>query len=309
MKRTTKNKQKDYKVYRKQLFETNERTAILKTSEDAAIVDQAKGRLIWQVRWMLVHLTMNTGLRVSEIAALRLQNVNINSKTPTIFVHEGKRGKSRDVYLDRELTKHLQEFIEVKRVWKQSIEPEAPLFAGQKGKPYTTTALHISFREALKAARILRKGLSIHSARHSYASLLYYKGKDLKDVQDQLGHANIAMSSLYTNIMPEERSRIANSILDDDEKPKFKRTKKPAGKFKGNKLAADLYRLKFAARELNKVLEPDPPINLTGTRDELISELREVAKLVIWESDGDFAPDNITEETKQVLNDFVNIKQ
>ncbi|MBA7557225.1 hypothetical protein ES705_49969 [subsurface metagenome] len=74
-------------------------------------------------------------------------------------------------------------------------------------------------------------------------------------------------------------------------------------------MAADLYRLKFAARELNKVLEPDPPINLTGIRDELISELREVAKLVIWESDGDFAPDDITEETKQVLNDFVNIKQ
>ena len=204
---------KDYKISRDQLFETDERKTILKNSEERSIVDLSKGRMTWPVRWMLVHLAMNTGLRVFEIAALRLEDVRLSSKPPYIFVHRGKRGKSRDVYIDRELVKHLKEFIRHKQTWDQSIDQDAPLFSGRGGNPFSTTALHISFKEAVLAAG-LRDKLSIHCARHSYATLLYYKTKDLRAVQKQLGHASLNMTTLYADIMPEENSRIANKILD-----------------------------------------------------------------------------------------------
>jgi len=298
---------KKYKVYRKQLFETQERAKFLQYCEEQSIIDKEKGRIKWQVRWMLVHLAMNTGLRSSEIAKLTIQNVHIIAKPPYLFVHQGKRGKDRDVNIDRELTKHLQEFIGLKKSYKQSIEPTSPLLTGQNNQPYTTTALYISFREALKQSGVIRDGLSLHSARHSYASLLYHKTKDLRAVQDQLGHADLNMSGLYVNIFPEERSRIANSILDE-EKPKFKRTKPPAGRFKANKEAEDLYRLKFAARELNKILGLEPPINVNGIREELINQLREASKEIRYTPVRDWAADKLSDETLKVLKDLVNIK-
>jgi len=309
MKKTTKTKQNHYEIGREKFFETEERKAIMKSTEDRSLADQAKGRLTWQVRWMLVHLAMYSGLRVSEIVALKIKRVNIDTKEPYIRVYQGKGGKSRDVYIDSELTQHLKEFIKVKQVWDQSIESEAPLFAGRGGKLYTTNALSLSFKEAVKSAG-LRTNLSIHSARHSYATLLYYKTKDLRDVQIQLGHSNVAMTTLYSNIFPEQRSRIANAILDEDEKPSFKRTKKPAGKFKSNKEAEDLYRLQFAARELNRILFEEGDKNRISTdlpNKELITKLREVSKEIRWENEGEWAADDLTDETRKVLKDF-NIK-
>jgi integrase len=205
---------KYYKITREKFFDLQERKAILKTSEDHANADKAKGRITWPIRYMLVHLALNSGLRVSEIAKLKIQDVKLSIKLPYIFVRNGKRGKSRDVYIDWELTKHLQEFILQKKNWNQSTKPEAPLFSGQGGQHLTTTALYISFKQAVREAG-LRDDLTIHSARHGYAILLYYKTKDLRAVQKQLGHSSLNMTSLYADIMPEENGEIANKILDD----------------------------------------------------------------------------------------------
>jgi integrase len=205
---------KDYKITREKFFDLQERKAILKTSEDRANADKTKGRMTWPIRYMLVHLALNSGLRVSEIAKLKIQDVKLSIKAPYIFVRNGKRGKSRDVYIDRELTKHLQEFILQKKNWNQSTGPEAPLFSGHGGQHLTTTALYISFKQAVRVAG-LRNDLTVHSARHGYATLLYYITKDLRAVQKQLGHSSLNMTSLYADIMPEENGEIANKIIDN----------------------------------------------------------------------------------------------
>jgi len=205
---------KDYKITREKFFDTQEHRAIMKTSEDLALADLAKGRMTWPIRYMLVHLAMYSGLRVSEIANLKLQDVRLSSKPPYIFVLSGKGNKSRDVYLDRELVKHLKEFIQHKKDWSQSINPDAPLFTGRDEKPFTTTALNISFKQAIKASG-LRNDLSIHGARHSYATLLLHKTNNLRYVQKQLGHASLNMTALYADILPEQNSELANMILDD----------------------------------------------------------------------------------------------
>ncbi|MGD0756273.1 MAG: tyrosine-type recombinase/integrase [Bacteroidales bacterium] len=203
---------KNYKITREKFFDLQERNAILKTSEKRANADKAKGRVTWPIRYMLVHLALNSGLRVSEIAKLKIEDLKLSIKPSYIFVRNGKRRKSRDVYIDLELTKHLQEFILQKKNWNQSIEPLAPLFFGQGGQHSTTTALYISFKQAVREAG-LRDDLTIHSARHSYATLLYYKTKDLRAVQKQLGHSSLNMTTLYADIMPEENEILANAIL------------------------------------------------------------------------------------------------
>jgi len=116
------------------------------------------------------------------------------------------------VYLDDEIVVHLKSYIEIKEQWKEPTDFDSPLLAGRGGKHYTTTALEISFKKAIIKAG-LPQHYSIHSSRHTYATLLLAKAKNLRFVQKQLGHASIAMTSLYADILPEMNQNLANAIL------------------------------------------------------------------------------------------------
>lgn len=215
---------KDYKITRDKFFGTDEEKVMLNVTEANALLDRKRGRITWGARWMLVHLAMRSGLRVSEIADLKIGDIHLANGSPYIYIRKGKRGKDRDVYIDSELTKHLKEFIqEKKQLWDQANSQDDYLFAGQGGGRITTTALTMSFSQAVKKAGLWKKvktgsrerNLSIHSARHTYATFLYAKSdKNLKFVQKQLGHSTLNMTSLYADILPEENSELANKILD-----------------------------------------------------------------------------------------------
>jgi site-specific recombinase XerD len=203
----------DYKITRDKFMDDKERDKLLKFCREKAELDLMKGRITWTVRYMLVNLALYSGLRVSEIAKLKVQDLNLDKvDDPYLYVKNGKRGKSRDVYLDNEIVKELRKFISYKKkTLKDSIEPEAPLFAGRGGNHSTTTTLQISFKKAIEESG-LNPHYSIHSARHTYGTHLYHTTQNLRYVQKQLGHSNITMTSLYADVMPSENGRLANMI-------------------------------------------------------------------------------------------------
>ena len=202
-----------YAITRDKFFSITEKQGLLKACQDRSTSDLIEGRKTWITRYMLIHLALNSGLRVSEMAALRIGDLHMNGKDNLLIVQNGKGGKKRDVYLDRELVKHLQEYLEIKeKEWSEAIEDSGPLFSGGGRRHYTTTALHISFKKALQEAN-LPMAYSIHSARHTYATLLLAKTNSLRFVQKQLGHASIAMTSLYADVLPEMNQSLANAIL------------------------------------------------------------------------------------------------
>ncbi len=168
---------------------------------------------IWQVRYFVALLALRSGLRVSELAALKIGDLFLEGKKEHyLIVRRGKGGKRRDVYLDDKLTKELRLFTRHKKNWGECTLPESPLFSGRGGNHYTTTALHISFKEVLKAAA-LPKHYSIHSCRHTYATMLLAKSANLRFVQKQLGHASINMTAHYADVLPELNQALANAIL------------------------------------------------------------------------------------------------
>jgi len=206
-------RKKDYKITRNKFFDTSERKAILETSETRALVDMKYGRKTWPIRYMLVSLALNTGLRSGEIANLKIKDLHLRGPSSYIFVLSGKGKKNRDVYIDQNLCKQLKQFLQDKKIWDESTDADAPLFTGRGGNHMTTTTLHISFKQAVREAK-LRDDLTIHSARHSYATLLLHKTGNLRFVQHQLGHASINMTSLYADILPEENGRLANKLIE-----------------------------------------------------------------------------------------------
>lgn len=202
-----------YSITRDKFMSVEERSKLLRCCKREAKTDLSEQRRKWVNRYMLTHLALNSGLRVSEIAALKIADVNLNGKENYLFVQFGKGKRKRDVYIDDEIVEHLKSYIEIKKnIWQESLENDAPLFAGRGGNHYTTTALEISFKKAI-AKSGLSQHYSIHSSRHTYATLLLAKCRNIRFVQKQLGHASIAMTSLYADVLPEMNQNLANTIL------------------------------------------------------------------------------------------------
>ena len=206
----------DYKITREKFMDDKERDKLVKLCKEKAELDLMKGRTTWTARYMLVNLALYSGLRVSEIAKLKIKDLHLDKvKDHYLFVRNGKRKKPRDVYLDKEIVKDLKRYVSYKKkVLKESVDPEAPLLTGRAGKHSTTTTLNISFKKAIKETG-LNPRYSIHSARHTYGTHLYHKTKNLRYVQKQLGHSNIMMTSLYADILPSENGKLANMIRDN----------------------------------------------------------------------------------------------
>jgi len=207
----------DYKITKDKFFDREERIKLMKTCKDKAELDLLKGRTTWPKRYMLVDIALFTGLRVSEIASLKMEDLSLKTKDPFLIVRNGKRGKKRDVYLSNRLTRQLKKYIDYKKkTLNESIDDEAYLFPGWNGEKTSVFTLMMSFKRAIREAG-LPEHYSIHSARHTYATYLLHNTQDLRYVQKQLGHSNINTTALYADVLPEQNGKLANLIEQDVE--------------------------------------------------------------------------------------------
>jgi integrase len=99
----------EYRITRDKFLSSNEARQLLKVCQEKAIVDTACGRSTWVTRYMLVHIAFNTGLRVSEIADLKIGDIFLKGISDMYLIvrhgkGRGENGKKRDVYLDRDTT-------------------------------------------------------------------------------------------------------------------------------------------------------------------------------------------------------------
>jgi len=203
-----------YNIDREKILDFDQRSKLLKTCRDKFELDLLHGREIWVKRYMLVDLALYSGLRVSEIANLKIGDIELTTKDPYLIVRKGKRGKKRDVYMDKELVNHLKTFIAwKKKTMAESVEVDSPLFTGRSGGHSSAISLMKSFKRAIEESH-LPLHFSIHNARHTYATFLLHATNNLRYVQKQLGHSKISMTALYADVLPSENGSLANKIRE-----------------------------------------------------------------------------------------------
>lgn len=203
-----------YIIDREKILDLEQREKLIKTCRDKAELDLLHGRETWVKRYMLFDMALFTGLRVAEIANLTIGDINIKAKDPYLIVRSGKRGKKRDVYLDRELVRHLKSFITwKKKTMGEEVENDSPLFTGRNGKHCAVITLMKSFKRSIEESN-LPTHFSIHSARHTYATFILHTTNNLRYVQKQLGHSKISMTALYADVLPSENGSLANKIRE-----------------------------------------------------------------------------------------------
>jgi len=140
----------------------------------------------------IISTIYSCGLRISE--AVNLEIKDIDSSAMTVKVVNAKGKNDRYVMLSPKLLELLREyFVEYK--------PKKYLFTGQFGGFYSPRSIQQIFNKAVRIAGI-KKRVTVHSLRHSFASHLLDNGTDIRFIQELLGHKHLSTTQIYTHINP-----------------------------------------------------------------------------------------------------------
>jgi site-specific recombinase XerD len=147
-----------------------------------------------------------TGMRRSEIARLKL--ADIDSQRMVIHVVNGKGGKDRDLPLSPAL-------LETLRAHWRWLKPQTYLFPSRmhrdREQPITDKIVWCACTEAAKRAG-LRKRVTPHLVRHSWATHLLEAGTDLRTIQLLLGHEDLEVTARYLHLSEQHLQQVANPI-------------------------------------------------------------------------------------------------
>jgi len=144
----------------------------------------------------VLELLYATGMRVSELAGLNLDNVNFSERLVWV---RGKGKKERIVPFGRKAEESLAFYIRARpQINKGDIEEET-LFLNYRGERLTSRSVERIVDRYIRLTALRRK-ISPHSLRHSFASHLLSRGADLRVIQELLGHESLATTQKYTHL-------------------------------------------------------------------------------------------------------------
>ena len=199
---------------------------ILSAGEAKRLLTMA-GKL--QVR-VLLSIGYGAGLRVSEVVKLKVKH--IDSALGIIRVEQAKGKKDRQVMLSPETLDLLREWWKVRTAKYDAGVPagERWLFPGRReGRPLTPRQVTRLFHETVEVAGIKKK-VTLHTLRHSFATHLFDRGVDIRTIQALLGHEKLETTARYT--------RVATGLITAVESPLDRLSAPEKAKRKKGKMAA-----------------------------------------------------------------------
>lgn len=156
--------------------------------------DTIKSRLI-------VSLLYSTGLRVSELVNLKVEDLNLEEKTG--WVRKGKGNKDRLFVMSDSLAIELKDYFETRGKENK--------YVLSKDKPLTTRNIQKIIKGARERANITKK-TTPHTLRHSFATHLLEQGIDIRVIQAMLGHSSLNTTQVYTHISSDQLKKVRNPL-------------------------------------------------------------------------------------------------
>jgi len=150
---------------------------------------------------LLIEFMYSSGLRLSEIVNLRINDLDLNENIG--WVRQGKGGKDRLIILSKNLVEDIKKYI-------KNNPNITYLFQGKKDK-ISPRATQKIVAEAAKKAGINKK-VSPHTLRHCFATHLLEAGVDIRKIQELLGHSNLQTTQIYTKVSTEELKKVKSPL-------------------------------------------------------------------------------------------------
>jgi site-specific recombinase XerD len=177
--------------------------SVLSPDEVARLIDSAVNLLDYTILMTLYA----TGMRRAELCRLKVED--IDSHRMIVHIRQGKGNRDRDVPLSPKLLETLREY------WRW-MKPKTYLFPGmvnnwRADKPLTPKCVWLAIQNAAKRAGI-KKRVSPHTMRHSFATHLLENGTDLRTIQMLLGHSDLRATSVYLHLSRFHLQAVANPV-------------------------------------------------------------------------------------------------
>ena len=145
----------------------------------------------------MLEMLYSTGLRRTELATVRVQDVDL--KGATVFVRQGKGGYQRLVPVGARALKWLDKYIhEVRHLFFVGVDTHV-LFLTDYGEPFIKARLSVVVKKYMKAAGIEKEGAA-HLLRHAMATHMLENGADIRFIQEMLGHQKLDTTQIYTKV-------------------------------------------------------------------------------------------------------------
>lgn len=178
---------------------------VLDLKEVEAILERPNTRLKQGLRdKAALELMYATGMRVSELVNLKLVDLHMDMGFVKCL---GKGQKERIIPVGSKAKEALQKYMEKARLKFLKKGASNALFLTRLGKPMSRQTFWMIIKHYVKDARI-KKRVTPHTLRHSFATHLLQNGADLRIVQELLGHTNISTTQIYTHINKERLKQI-----------------------------------------------------------------------------------------------------
>ena len=146
----------------------------------------------------IIHLFLHCGMRVSEVANLNISDFQLTEKRFLIF---GKGNKERTGYLNDNTYEALMKYMEIrKNIVPKNKKYKDKLFITQKNEKIDVSTIRRYIKKAYIEAGINNNTYSVHTLRHTCATLLYKAGNDIKLIQELLGHSTVEVTKIYTHL-------------------------------------------------------------------------------------------------------------
>jgi tyrosine recombinase XerC len=157
----------------------------------------------------MLELLYATGMRVSEIVALNLNDVDLDGQTVRVL---GKGNKERMVIMGDPARDALEQYLRDARP-RLATGPERALFLNRDGGRLSVRRVQLMLRRYATAAGLGKRAYP-HLLRHTFATHLLDGGADLRVVQELLGHANVNTTQVYLHVTEERQRKVMEDSLD-----------------------------------------------------------------------------------------------
>lgn len=165
----------------------------------------------------ILELLFSTGLRVSELAGLKIEQVNLKNEEFTVL---GKGKKHRIVFLSPQARDIIKTYLEQRQdvspyIFVRHDKARRSKAVGEESKPLTPRSIQRLVDRYSRMAGIT-KAVTPHTMRHTFATDLLRNGADIRAVQTMLGHESITTTQVYTHVTDRELKRVYQAFHDAD---------------------------------------------------------------------------------------------
>ncbi len=171
-------------------------------SEMDRLLDGAKAIDLSILDKAIIELFYSTGIRLTELINLKVQNVNFQNKTIKVL---GKGSKERIIPFGEKANTALKNYMEIRNIC--NIKNYDNFFVSNKGNKLYPMQVQRLVNKNLSAVSELKKK-SPHVLRHTFATHMLDKGADIRAVKDMLGHESLSTTQIYTHLTPEKLKKV-----------------------------------------------------------------------------------------------------